>query len=166
MTSTSLIAPSPAAPSADIRALRDEFDRHASYLTGLPPTPYQVGKYVDFHARRTLQPASDFDALLFRISRLGRLGLVLADAYTGTLYRVSLVRVKLMLALAILECSEPSFRVIDAPDPGAAGVFVAMGVRVARAAVALVVAATLIVPLHLIYALAGRAGRSKNRIAA
>jgi hypothetical protein len=166
MTSTSVASPSPAAPSADDHALRAEFDRHASYLTGLPPTPYQIGKYVDFHERRTLEPASDFDALLFRISHLGWLGLVLADAYSGTLYRVSLVRVKLMLALAILECSEPSYRVIDAPDPGAAGVFVTMGLRVGRAFVALVVAAALIAPLHVLYALAGRARRTKNLVKA
>jgi hypothetical protein len=139
----------------DASALGDEFRRLSSYLVGVTPTDYQVGKYVDFHRRRALQPRHSFDRVLFGLSQRGGVGLALADAYTGTLCRASLVRQKLMLTLAILESAAPSFKKLDAPDKGGNLVFVLMAWRVAWAAILLATAALVLVPLHVGYALTG-----------
>jgi hypothetical protein len=141
----------------DAGALEAEHARLALYVAGVEATPYQRGKYVDFHRKRSVHPRGSFDRILVGLSRWGRLGLLLADAYSGTFYRASLVRVKLMLTLAILECSPPSYVVLDAPDPGGRLVFVRMLVRVALAALALAIAAALLAPLHVLYALFGGA---------
>lgn len=144
----------------DVARLSHEFRRLAKYVAGIQVTDYQVGKYVDFHRRRGLSPRHAFDRLLFGLSRGGWLGMALADAYTGTLCRASLVRQKLMLTLAILESSAPSFETLDAPDPGEKFVFVAMAWRVAGAAVLLALAALFLIPVHAAYALLGRTRRS------
>jgi hypothetical protein len=144
----------------DVPRLSHEFHRLARYVAGIRPTEYQTGKYVDFHRRRGLAPRHAFDRLLFGLSRGGWLGIALADAYTGTLCRASLVRQKLMLTLAILESSAPSFETLDEPDPGGKLVFVYMAWRIAGAAVLLALAALLLVPLHAGYAMLGRTRRT------
>jgi hypothetical protein len=142
-------------PEAQTLAL--EHRRLGRHLADVDVTPYQIAKYLDFHRRRALAPRNEFDALLLRLSRAGKLGLVLADAYSGTLYRVCLVRMKLMLTLAILESSAPSFHVLDAPDPGKRLVFFRMAASVALAFVALVVAASLLAPVQIWFAAKSRA---------
>lgn len=144
----------------DVPHLSHEFRRLTQYVAGVRPTEYQVGKYVDFHRRRGLSPRHAFDRLLFGLSRGGWLGIALADAYTGTVCRASLVRQKLMLTLAILESSAPSFETLDAPDRGGKLVFVYMAWRIAVAAVLLAVAASFLVPIHAAYALLGGTRRS------
>ena len=158
----------PAAPlpgplnQVDAGALEAEHARLARYVAGVEATAYQRGKYVDFHRKRTVTPRGSFDHILVALSQWRWLGLVLADAYSGTFYRASLVRVKLMLTLAILECSPPSYVALDAPDPGGPLVFILMLLRVLRAALALAVAATFLVPLHILFSLFGGA-RAKSR---
>lgn len=157
------LAPTPGPLNqVDAAALEAEHTRLARYVAGVEATPYQRGKYVDFHRKRSVAPRGSFDRVLVGLSQLGWLGLLLADAYSGTFYRASLVRVKLMLTLAILECSPPSYVVLDAPDPGGHLVFVSMLLRVLRAALALATAAVLLVPLHVLFALFGGA-RAKSQ---
>ncbi len=130
-------------------SLDAEFTHYASYLTGLEPTAYQLGKYRDFHSRRTLAPATAFDALLLRVSRGGRLGLALADSYSGLLARKSTLRAKLVLAIAILESSSPSFEALDAPGPGgAARALARMTLRGAAAGLSFLVATLFFAPAH------------------
>jgi len=154
-------APRPAAadgadgpPGSD--ALDAEFARHARYVSGAAATPYQSGKYRDFHQRRTLAPANGFDALLLRFSRFGGLGLGLADSYSGLFYRGSVVRAKLVLTLAILESSAPSFSALDAPDPGGRLAYAHMALRGVAAAFGAVFAALLLAPAHIMFGLTGR----------
>ena len=144
-----------AAPSAQNPTLSDaeltrEFSRHARYVIGLDPTPYQTGKYLDFHHRKGLVPRDAFDTFLMRVSRMGSLGLALADAYSGLLYRRAMLRSKLVLALAILEVSAPSFAKVDAPEPGGRFVFVRMALRGAMSAASLLVAVVFLVPAQLL----------------
>ncbi len=139
----------PSAAEADEAALTTELVRHARYLTGIEPTDYQIGKYLDFHRQRALAPRNGLDALLLRVSRLGWPGLALADAYGGALYRTNVVRAKLVLALAILECAPPSFEAIDAPSRGGAGVVAAgLALRLAAASLALLASAVVFAPAH------------------
>lgn len=146
-------------PGAAERDLDAEHRSLARHVAGVEPTAQQIAKYIDFHRLHPLAPRSAFDVLLFRLSRAGRLGLVLADAYSGTLYRKSLVRAKLVLSIAILESSAPSYVVLDRPDAGGRWVFLGMAFRVALAAVALVTSMLLLVPFHLLLALTARGER-------
>lgn len=134
-------------PAGD--GLDAEFRRYANYLAGLEPTAYQLGKYRDFHSRRTLAPTTAFDAFLLRISRSGRLGLALSDSYSGLLARKSTLRAKLVLAIAILESSSPSFETLDAPEPGgAAHAFTRMALHGAAAGLSFLVATLFFGPAH------------------
>jgi hypothetical protein len=138
--------------------LEGEHRRFSRHLVGVEPTPYQTAKYVDFHRVNPLGPRGRFDALLLGLSGWGGAGLTLADAYSGTLFRDSLVRSKLTLCLAILECSPPSFVLVDRPGRGGRLVYLTMTARVLVAALALTAAALLLAPLHAFYAVTRRVG--------
>ncbi len=127
-----------------------EMDRHARYVAGANATTYQRAKYRDFHARHVLQPISRFDALLLRLSRMGGVGLALADSYTGLLYRRSVVRAKLVLTLAILESSAPSFAELDKPGTRGPLAYLSMGLRGAMAAFSIAIAALFLLPAQLL----------------
>lgn len=144
----------PSGPSGE--ALDKEFTRHARYVAGIEPTAYQKAKNRDFHAKRTLEPANALDALLLKVSRLGGVGLALADSYSGLLYRRSVVRAKLVLALALLESSAPSFAVLDAPDKGGRLVVFNMALRGMMAGVSTLIAALVFLPAHVVLGLTGK----------
>ncbi|MEQ1608362.1 MAG: NAD(P)-dependent oxidoreductase [Hyphomonadaceae bacterium] len=138
--------------------LQAEFSRNARYVADATPTPYQVSKYLDFHQRRGLAPTNAFDALLLNLSHTGGFGLALADSYSGLFRRQSIVRSKLVLALAILESSPPSFAMLDAPDSGRGFVWIRMAMRGAMAGLSTLFAAPFLLPLQLVL---GRTGRQK-----
>jgi nucleoside-diphosphate-sugar epimerase len=132
-------------------ALDSELTRHARYLAGVAPTSYQRSKYRDFHARRPLTPADAFDALLLRVSRLGGVGLALADSYSALLRRDSALRAKLVLTAAILESSAPSFEVLDSPGPGGPLLaYARIALRGAAAGFSFVLAAAILGPAQII----------------
>jgi len=151
---------------ADDQELGAEHTRLARYVAGVETTPYQISKYVDFHRQREVEPLNEFDAFLLRLSSWGRPGLSLCDAYTGTLYRSSIVRVKLMITIAILECSPPSFVVIDKPESGAGWAPLSMLLRIGLSAIALFVALMGIGPVHFFYAATGRAKKKRPSVVA
>jgi nucleoside-diphosphate-sugar epimerase len=147
----------PAPPDPSI--LQAEFSRNAHYVAGATPTSYQTAKYLDFHQRRRLAPADAFDALLLRLSRTSSLGLALADSYCGLFRRRGIVRAKLVLALAVLESSGPSFAALDAPEPGGGLVWLRLVLRGAMAGFSVLFATLFLLPAHLVL---GFAGRSKS----
>lgn len=165
MNDRTLTPAASAAESADEHELGIEHMRLARHVAGVEASDYQISKYLDFHRLKSVEPLNDFDRLLWRVSRSG-VGLILADAYTGTLYRSSIVRVKLMITIAILECSPPSFSVLDKPEPGGGWVFVRMALRVGLAAFVLMTAALLIGPAHFWYRVTGRAKRERASVVA
>jgi len=150
----------------DEKALGAEHTRLARYAAGVDVTPYQISKYVDFHQLREVEPLNEFDGFLLRLSRFGGPGLSLTDAYTGTLYRSGIVRVKLMITLAILECSPPSFIALDQPEAGGSWVFARMLVRIAWASIVLLTAVLLIGPIHFGCAVSGRARKKRPSVVA
>jgi nucleoside-diphosphate-sugar epimerase len=150
----------PAAPDAPggppPGALEAEFNRHARYIVGAAPTPYQIEKYLDFHRRKPLAPRGAMDALILRLSRFGRLGLALADSYSGLFFRTAVLRAKLVLALAILETSAPSYAALDAPEPGGRLVYARMAMRGGLAALSTAAAALFLLPAHILLGGRGR----------
>jgi hypothetical protein len=134
--------------------LAREFRLFAAHLVGSAATAYQISKYVDFHARKDMAPRSRFDGFLVGVARSGSIGLALADGYSGFLARRCLLRKKMMAALAILECSPPSFGVLDAPESGGALVYLRMGVRVGLAVLVALIGVLVLAPAQIWFALA------------
>jgi hypothetical protein len=108
----------------DEKTLAAEFRLFARHLTRAGGTPYQQAKYVEAHQKLGLHSGSRFDRWMLAVARSGPGGVLLADAYTGLLARKSLLRSKLVLTLALLECAPPSFAELDRPDRG--GVWLAL----------------------------------------
>jgi hypothetical protein len=100
---------------ADAKRLEAEFRTFARHLIRADATPYQQAKYIEAHEKLGIAPATAFDRFLLGVARLGGIGVWLADAYTGLLARKSIVRSKLVLTLALLECAPPSFVELDKP---------------------------------------------------
>ena len=135
-------------------SLRRECRAYCRYLVGSDPTDYVVRKYVEFHRGRPR--AAAFDRFLLAVSHAGTLGTRLADAYASRFARGNVVQRKLVLALALLECSPPAFEVLDRPRAG--GVALAYPRLVASAlvyGVSLVVATVLFAPVHVVAVLLG-----------
>lgn len=157
-------AAAPAAISeAEARLLEREHGSHARYLFGQQASAYQAGKYVDFHRRQPLMPGSGFDRILVSLARSGSLGLRLADAYTGFFFRSSVVRAKLAVTLAILECSAPSFQLLDAPLGNRVVAPARFAWEVATAGFTLLAASLVLAPVHLWCALSGRGRPAEAR---
>lgn len=137
-------------------ALDAEFKRNARYVAGAEPTPYQIAKYIDFHTRKSLEPRSSMDALILSVSGMGRFGLSLADSYSGLFFRSGVLRSKLVLALAILETSAPSYAALDAPEPGGRFTYVRMAVRGAQAALSTGIAVLFLLPAQILLGARGK----------
>ncbi len=133
-----------------------EFQRLARYLIGAVATPYQIEKYIAAHRSHVIAPKSNFEALLLKFARSGGLGLALADAYSGFFARTSVVRAKLVAALALLEVSPPSFIVLDRPSPRGKLAWVGSAIRGGFAAIALIIATVILLPLQIL------SGRSRS----
>jgi hypothetical protein len=140
----------------DDRRLGAEFRLFARHLTRAGGTPYQEGKYIEAHRKLGIGPRDRFDRWLYGVARSGAPGIWLADAYTGLLARKSIVRSKLVLTLALLECAPPSFVELDRPDKG--GVWLALlstAMRGFEFAFALLLGAVILGPAQLWFAATG-----------
>ena len=88
--------------------LDDECSRYCRYLTGRPATNYVAGKYAAAHEYRqrelTAAPRT-FDRLLWQLSTRGVWATRLADGYARFMAPSGLLRKKLVVLLAILECA-------------------------------------------------------------
>jgi hypothetical protein len=103
--------------------LERECGIYARYLIGRAPGEYVCRKYQQYHSspdRTAVLPRDSFDETLLRLSARGVAWARLADAYACRFARRSALRGKLVLVLALLECSASSASKLDAPDPGGA----------------------------------------------
>lgn len=91
---------------------------YTRYLVGMAPSVYMIEKYLDFHTWHPLEtvPGSQFDSILLTFSRWHPWATALADTYASRLARASALRRRLVLTLALLECSPPSFPHLDSPS--------------------------------------------------
>ena len=129
--------------------LRAEGAVLARYLSGAPATEYVLDKYVAFH-RTHPDRLNGFDQRLLGLARALPLVLRLGDVYTARWAKGSALRRKLVLMLALLEVSPPSFRVFEGPSGGRAGAWLGLGMRTAVEAACLVLGTMVLGPLHLV----------------
>lgn len=133
---------------------RHECRLYCRYLIGETPNDYVVEKYALYHSRndaRAILAEDRFDSLLLRFSRISPLTTGLVDAYISVFRKHSVVRKKLVLLLAILECTPSSFPKLDSTDDGSRPWICArMIARAAGYGLRLVLATPPLGALHLI----------------
>jgi hypothetical protein len=138
--------------AADRATLSGECRTLARYLSAALPTASQIAAYVRCHdqaAARQLVPRR-FERLLVRLARSSWIGCALADAYARRFLAGGALRRKLVLVLAVLECSPPASIRLDRPGRGGrAGFWVYAATAGAGAMLAAVLAILVLGPLHL-----------------
>lgn len=137
--------------------LESECRSYAKYLIGQAPSDYVIEKYLDFHRQSHLSATlthDRFDRFLARISARGPFRARMADTYASRFRKHSLVRGKLALTLALLECAPASFEIVDrAPRGGIAGAALRLGWNALRYALVLSVSVALFTPVRITMAL-------------
>jgi len=125
------------------------------YLVRAEPPSYVVGKYIDYH-RRHPQTGDRFDRFLLALSSRAPFLAAVADSYCSRFCKQSLLRRKLVLLLALLECSAESSRYLDSSD-GANGVLLwaTMGWHAGLHVLALAVSLIVVLPVHVLHSLRG-----------
>lgn len=140
----------------DERSLRREADVFARSLVGRRPSDAVADRYVAFHRRDGAPAPAGFDAALVRIARVHPVATRMCDAYAARLPRVTALRRKLVLVLALVECAPSTYELVEVPGAGGAGLGLPrLVVRGALEALALLVGAIVLLPLHLILSVGG-----------
>ena len=137
--------------------LERECRSYTRYLAGCEPPEYAIkyaiAKYRDFHRRSDALAdlkCEPFDRFLVETSARGPFWARLASSYAGRFRKSTAVRKKLIVALAILECTPPVCDRLDAVDPGGpAGAIARMGIGAVRYAACLLVSMLLFTPVRL-----------------
>jgi hypothetical protein len=89
---------------------------YTQYLIGQMPSPYVVNRYLDFHQKLDTMTSLRFDAFdefLVGVSARGAFWASMTDSYASVFRKDSVVRKKLVVTLALLECAAPSFEALD-----------------------------------------------------
>ena len=135
-------------PTPADEVLRTEFRTFAHHLLGISVSPALATLYLRQQRELALDAAQGFDALLVRLARRGGIALALADTYAGWFARRSLLRTKLVGALALLETAPESYAAIDAPDARAP--WLRLVLRGLAELATLLVATLLLAPVHVL----------------
>ncbi|HEY7336516.1 MAG TPA: hypothetical protein VH639_16610 [Bryobacteraceae bacterium] len=130
--------------------LERECSTFATYLSGRLPTPYLIEKYLDFHQKLGEKTAADrFDAFLVGVAARNAVWTRLADSYTRIFRPSSVLRTKLILVLALLECAPPSFEALDrVPGGGILGTVLRLAGASARFVAAALAGAAIFTPVR------------------
>ena len=102
-----------------IRLLEQECQTFTRYLLKQPPTDYVEAKYREAHVVGNIirkAEVGSFDDLLLRLARAHSLGSKLVDTYAALFARSSVVRIKLIVLLGILESCAPTHMHFDTPE--------------------------------------------------
>ena len=131
--------------------LERECRSYAQYLTGQTPNQYVIDKYLDFHQKfGAHQRIQRFDLFLLRISARGPFCARLADSYASIWRKDSVLRKKVVLTLALLECTPPTFETLDhVPAGGWIGAVLRLGVGATSYALTALMAAAFFLPARL-----------------
>lgn len=139
--------------------LESECRVYCRYLIGRSPSDYVRVKYALYHSRseaKAALPIDGIDGLLLRLSRITPLATRLVDSYSSLFHKNSVVRKKLVLLLAILECTRSTFQEVDSTDQGGrTRIYMKLLARVGVYALSLILATPPLAALHLIMRLAG-----------
>jgi NADH dehydrogenase len=130
----------------------------AAYLASPEPGDYILEKYRDAHRKtRSFAASGPFDRFLLSFAKANPALTPLADSYACLLARGSALRKKLILLLAILECCPPEHGFVDSVDAGGKALLYLRSLQKGLLfALRFFLAALLLVPFHIVLALAGR----------
>jgi len=134
--------------------LERECEAFARYLTGAAAGDYLVEKYLQAHAQGAVGSGGAFDRALVALARRGTFLARLADAHARVFAPGGLLRRKLVLVLALLECSAPE-RVDSVTSRSARGFFLRAAWLGACFACLLALSILVCVPLRIACALFG-----------
>ena len=127
-----------------------------AYLFDDEPSEYLIDRYVGYFAPRETSAPGAFDRALLDLATSGRVGARLADAYSVIFARTSPVREKLVVMLALYECTPAAERGVDAPDMKSVPGFILAGAaRAGVFAAALLATTSTLGPLQLLDRVAG-----------
>ena len=138
--------------------LVSEVELFTRYLTGLPADAYMKSRYCEYHSTAEAVARSagskDFDRFLVRFGTRSRWHARLADSYSALFSRESLFRQKLVLVIALLECSPRHYRFMDGGDSASQARAIArLTWSAAAIATSAVVATLVLVPMRWIHTL-------------
>ena len=142
--------------------LEQECYTYGRYLIEQDPKPYVVRKYIAYHAQfgARIAPNDDLDRFLTEISGRGPFWARLADTYASRFHKRAAVRKKLVLMLALLECSPGSFEYLDGVSGGGVPkTLLRLAWRAAAYAGTMVMAVLLLMPVQAWAAVFGRSGK-------
>lgn len=99
-----------------------EFETFARRLLGMTASPALLDAYRRAHQLRSSEfvPRDRFDGHLLAVARRGGVFLALADAHARRFRRAAVLRKKLCLVLALLECDPESSARLDSVGRGGA----------------------------------------------
>ncbi len=102
---------------ANDEALDAECIAFCAYLVGLEASEYIRKRYCEAHRRTKLvhqDHSNSFDRFIIRFGQRSIFCTRMADVYTRWFYRRSALRSKLLLLMAILECSKSTYGLFEA----------------------------------------------------
>lgn len=131
-----------------------------TYLAGQSANAYVIAKYIEAHrVCRGLKERTRFESWLGAVARANRRLTRIADAYARIFAPHSVLRHKLVLLLAILETSPPSYRSLETvKQRGLLGHFVALTGHGIAASISLLLGSLVLLPAHLILGALDRGG--------
>jgi hypothetical protein len=130
--------------------LERECCSYARYLAGQPPSRYIIEKYQDFHQKIGLSAVHRYDRFLIAVSARGPFWARLVDSYVSFWRKGSVVRNKIVLTLALLECAPPTFEAMDrVPAGGWIGALLRLAGGAVSYGVTLIAATVLFTPVSL-----------------
>lgn len=138
--------------SVQAERLEAECKAFTSYLVGQAPNDYVQRKYRDAHARDHIfgnLDSSAFERFLVRVATLHPVLTRMVDTYTAILAKRALFRKKMILSMAILESSAPTYSQFDVPDAARpATVFLRLFQKGVAFGLYLLFSAILFLPVH------------------
>lgn len=141
--------------------IRREFSVFGRYLVGRDPGASALAHYERWHAAHgnaEFASAPPIDRVLVAIARIHPIATRIADAYCARLRRASLLRRKLVLVLALIECSSETYTLVEEPRSSSrAGAWARLVASGAIEGLAFVAGAIVLFPLHAVLGLARRA---------
>jgi hypothetical protein len=133
------------------------------YLAGARPPDHVLGRYAEAHARRPeleVEGEPGLDRFLVRLARRGTLAARTADVFAARAAKAGSLRKKLVLMVALLECSPESHSRIDRPRrEGRVRAWIGLTATALLEGLTLLAAALLVPVGYGLAALLGRGGR-------
>lgn len=133
-------------------ALRSELAVFGRYLVGRDPGAYALSWYTTWHrggGASEVAHAARIDRALVAFARVHPLLTRVADAYGVRFRRAGLLRRKLVLVLALIECSPGNWRTVEEPGGGGrVGATFRIALRGLTESLALIAGAIVLLPVH------------------